>query len=187
VPRKKNTQRLTKPRKRTNVPTFLPEDEDTFDSSFLSKEEENLLAKTNEPESDSSKAQAAERMAQRDFDPVEKSMDMALGKGNQGYLHPYALQLDFHVNALHESLKNISIKNTAGTLTDEDLDSVKTLLDEISVESRRELSNDYVPPEVRSKHILDLMRYRYPRLKDTEVSGSLEITMPQLELVLNEK
>lgn len=125
--------------------------------------------------------EASNKMAERKFDPLIDLMDTAEGK-NTNFVHPYAARLTDALIDIREDIK---------LLVDQaDSKDVKKLLGKLSrleEKSTQELSKNYVPPEIRHRTLMELMRYRYPRLKDMEISGGLDVNIPQLELLLGKK
>jgi len=124
--------------------------------------------------------EATNKMVDRKFDPLENAMDLATGK-SKAYVHPYAKKHTAEVEKILEDVRLLA--GTEGV----DLNLVITKLEKLSADAIKQMSKNYVPVEVRAKMVTELLRYRYPKLKDIEISGALELNVPQLELVLKDK
>lgn len=100
--------------------------------------------------------EVANRLAELGCDPLELSAKIALGQELDG---PHPSVKEFRELVL-DIEKAIEGKVDINTLPDR----LTALIDE-------HLMAGYVPMELRSKHVADLMQYRHPKRKAVEVTG----------------
>jgi len=124
--------------------------------------------------------EAKNKMDARKFDPLDNAMDLATGKSN-AYIHPY---VDAHAKRVNKMINDVL---TLEQETGSDLSSIVLALTKLLEHAAKNMSKNYVPVEVRAKMVTELLRYRYPKLKDIEVSGGMKVDIPQLELILSKK
>ena len=104
------------------------------------------------------------RLNELGCDPLELSAKIALGEELDG--PPPALSAFY---AFRDDLSKLQDKG--GAVTPEDIDRLTALIDD-------NLTRGYVPIELRSKHIADLMRYVHAPRKALEVTASIHDRRP---------
>jgi len=100
---------------------------------------------------------AAQRLEELGCDPLELSVRVAMGKDLDGP-HPSVGEFRRLVHDLQNALD--------GKGEDPHLfpDRLQALIDE-------NLLSGYVPMEIRSRHIIELIQYKFPKLKAVEMTG----------------
>lgn len=102
---------------------------------------------------------AAAKLEALNVDPLELSANFAMGIGLDEP-HPAAGPLNIIIAALERKVKR-------GTkVTALDVKKLKGVVSEF-------LQDGYIKPEIRSKHIMDLMQYVHPKLRSVEHTGTV--------------
>jgi len=101
------------------------------------------------------------RLDELGCDPLELSAKIALGEELDG---PHPSLSSFHAFAD----KLAKLEDKGGAVTPELVEELRALADD-------NLTSGYVPQELRSKHIADLMRYTYPARKPVDKNGSSDL------------
>lgn len=104
------------------------------------------------------------RLQELGCDPLELSAKIATGQELDGP-HP-ALEAFY------------AFANTLAKLQDKGSAVTEDLVNELRDLIENNLTRGYVPMDLRSKHIADLMRYAYPRLKAVQVDASVHDKRP---------
>lgn len=104
------------------------------------------------------------RLEELNCDPLELSAKIAKGEELDG---PHPSLSKFY--AFTEKLTDLVDKG--GAVTPELVEELRSLVDD-------NLTRGYVPLELRSKHIIDLMRYTYPQRRAVEVKAELHDKRP---------
>lgn len=99
-------------------------------------------------------------------DPLELSAKIALGEELDG---PHPSLKAFYAFAD----KLAGLEDTGGAVTPELIEELRGLIDD-------NLTRGYVPMELRSKHIADLMRYLYPTRRAIEVKAEIAERRPPM-------
>jgi len=102
-----------------------------------------------------------DRLEELACDPLELSAKIALGEELDG---PHPSLSSFHAFAD----KLAKLEDKGGAVTPELIEELRTLVDD-------NLTSGYVPLELRSKHIVDLMQYAHPKRKPEDRAGSSDI------------
>lgn len=105
-----------------------------------------------------------QRLAELKCDPLDLSAKIALGQDLDG---PHPALGAFY--AFADDLAKLEDKG--GAVTPELVEALRELIDD-------NLTRGYVPLELRSKHIVDLMRYTYPQRRAVEVKAEIEDKRP---------
>lgn len=104
------------------------------------------------------------RLRELGCDPLDLSAKIALGEELDG---PHPSLAAFR--AFADDLTNLEDKG--GAVTIDLIERLRALIDD-------NLTKGYVPIELRSKHITDLMRYTYPQRRAVEVKAELHDKRP---------
>lgn len=102
--------------------------------------------------------EAAAKLDEMGCDPLEMSAMIAMGEHLQTD-HPMLPRIIRYIDRLREAHKNKTVKQRH--------------IDLIESNIRKALTDTYVPLELRSKHVVDLMQYLYPKRAAIKHTGAM--------------